>query len=591
MTPHIPPSSAHRAGSRCAPGRLARDPARRRRRSRSRTGPCRFDAVRQSVQHHPRGRPVADGQARDDAQLLGSIPSATWFTQGHARRGRGGRTPLRRPRQRGRGDARPRRVQPAVPRLRAVLGRRGDQHRRVRGVDRRPRRRHRRPRGDGDPRAGRARDHPALHDHQRRHRVVPAGRGRSRRRPQPTASTQLNYAVDALGGLAAASVYLDGTHSGWLGVGDISDRLIKAGVERAEGFFLNASNYVETERLAKYGTWISDCINLSQNSWWEPAWCASQYYPADPADFSTWGLSDAAYDQAYADTGVTRDPAARRTSCSTRAATGRGPGRVRMPRTPVLPPARPRGLVQPARTRPRRPPDDQHGRRPHRRLPVDQGARASRTASATAAPAARSTPSAAWRTPRRASGSPSRRASSSSSPTRRSTALDCHVSWDAAGAGKAFSAKLGDVDGATGLPLTFVWSGDQQAVKATHATVSQTGHVVTVTRERRVQARATPRTSCSARTARPSSPGSSGSTAPPARPTDPLARRGPVRRLPPRSRLSRGRWCRRGPLVSGGPRGGAVQRGPLVCSAARGALVSAEARSRARRSGDRPRHP
>jgi len=121
---------------------------------------------------------------------------------------------------------------------------------------------------------------------------------------------QLNFAVDALKALPATSVYLDGTHSGWLGVGDISDRLIKAGVERADGFFVNASNYIQTERLAKYGSWISQCIHLSQNSWWEPAWCASQYYPADPNDFSTWGLSDAAYDQAYADTGLTRDPAA-----------------------------------------------------------------------------------------------------------------------------------------------------------------------------------------------------------------------------------------------------------------------------------------
>lgn len=120
---------------------------------------------------------------------------------------------------------------------------------------------------------------------------------------------QLNHAVDALGALAATGVYLDGTHSGWLGVGDISDRLVKAGVERASGFFLNASNYIETEKLVKYGTWISDCINLSQNSWWQAAWCASQYYPANPADFSTWALTDAAYQQAYADTGVTRQPA------------------------------------------------------------------------------------------------------------------------------------------------------------------------------------------------------------------------------------------------------------------------------------------
>ncbi|MDQ4138474.1 MAG: glycoside hydrolase family 6 protein, partial [Actinomycetota bacterium] len=79
--------------------------------------------------------------------------------------------------------------------------------------------------------------------------------------------------------------------------------------ERADGFFLNASNYVETERLQKYGTWVSDCINLSVNSWWEPGWCGSQYFPADPRDFSTWGATDATYVQAYAQTGVTRDPA------------------------------------------------------------------------------------------------------------------------------------------------------------------------------------------------------------------------------------------------------------------------------------------
>ena len=119
----------------------------------------------------------------------------------------------------------------------------------------------------------------------------------------------LNHAVDAFAALPNTAVYLDGTHSAWLGVGDITDRLIKAGVDRADGFFLNVSNYETTERQEKFGTWISDCINLSLNSWWQPEWCASQYYPANPADFSTWALTDAAYDQAYADTGLTRDPA------------------------------------------------------------------------------------------------------------------------------------------------------------------------------------------------------------------------------------------------------------------------------------------
>lgn len=119
----------------------------------------------------------------------------------------------------------------------------------------------------------------------------------------------LNHAVEVLTALPNTAVYLDGTHSGWLGVADISDRLIKAGVTEADGFFLNASNYQETERQLKYGDWISQCIHLDQNSWWDRSWCASQYYPADPADFDTWSASDAAYDQAYADTGLARDPA------------------------------------------------------------------------------------------------------------------------------------------------------------------------------------------------------------------------------------------------------------------------------------------
>ncbi len=117
----------------------------------------------------------------------------------------------------------------------------------------------------------------------------------------------LNYAVDQLTALANTSVYLDGTHDGWLGVGDITDRLIKAGVTRADGFFINASNYRWTDRLLKYGSWIGQCIYLDQNSWFQRGWCGSQYYPANPNDFSTWHLTDATYDQAFADTGLVRD--------------------------------------------------------------------------------------------------------------------------------------------------------------------------------------------------------------------------------------------------------------------------------------------
>ncbi len=117
----------------------------------------------------------------------------------------------------------------------------------------------------------------------------------------------LNYAVDALKARPNASVYLDGTHSAWLSVGDVSDRLIKAGVQDADGFFLNVSNYQTTERQLKFGSWISQCIYLSTESWYQTGWCGSQYYPANPSDFSTWGLTDATYDKAFADTGLARD--------------------------------------------------------------------------------------------------------------------------------------------------------------------------------------------------------------------------------------------------------------------------------------------
>jgi endoglucanase len=109
----------------------------------------------------------------------------------------------------------------------------------------------------------------------------------------------LNHAVDVLTALPRTSVYLDGTHSAWLGVGDIADRLVKAGVGKADGFFLNVSNYETTERQLKFGNWISKCVYYGtagpEYARGHFDWCASQYYPADPADFSTWGRTDAWY--------------------------------------------------------------------------------------------------------------------------------------------------------------------------------------------------------------------------------------------------------------------------------------------------------
>jgi endoglucanase len=117
----------------------------------------------------------------------------------------------------------------------------------------------------------------------------------------------LNGAVDRLNRQPGARVYLDGVHSAWLSVGEISARLVRAGVQRSAGFFVNLSNYRFTEQVAKYGTWISKCIAFANNpdeGGWRLGhyeWCASQYFspegPVNPNDFSTWHFTDEWFDK------------------------------------------------------------------------------------------------------------------------------------------------------------------------------------------------------------------------------------------------------------------------------------------------------
>lgn len=116
---------------------------------------------------------------------------------------------------------------------------------------------------------------------------------------------ELNYAVTTLEADPNVSVYLDATHSSWLGVGDITQRLLQAGVQQAQGFFVNVSNFQPTAELTDYGTWISDCIAMvtdPNNAFYKnPSACASQYYPATQSDFSTWGLTTQWYAQNMGD--------------------------------------------------------------------------------------------------------------------------------------------------------------------------------------------------------------------------------------------------------------------------------------------------
>jgi endoglucanase len=112
---------------------------------------------------------------------------------------------------------------------------------------------------------------------------------------------ELQYAVTALEQEPGVSVYLDGTHSSWQSVGTMTQRLLEADVQDAQGFFVNVSNYQPTPELTDYGTWISDCIAMvtdPANAFYNnPSACASQYYPATQSDFSTWGLTTAWYAQ------------------------------------------------------------------------------------------------------------------------------------------------------------------------------------------------------------------------------------------------------------------------------------------------------
>jgi len=112
---------------------------------------------------------------------------------------------------------------------------------------------------------------------------------------------EIQYAVTALEADSGVSLYLDGTNSAWQSVGTITQRLLTADVQQAQGFFLNVSNYQPDNESTDYGSWISDCIAMvtdPSNAYYNnPASCASQYYPATQSDFSTWGLTTQWYAQ------------------------------------------------------------------------------------------------------------------------------------------------------------------------------------------------------------------------------------------------------------------------------------------------------
>ncbi|MBN2529874.1 MAG: glycoside hydrolase family 6 protein [Deltaproteobacteria bacterium] len=118
----------------------------------------------------------------------------------------------------------------------------------------------------------------------------------------------MNTAVQILKALPNTKVYLDGTHSAWLGVGEAADRLAKAGVWDADGFFLNASNYQTQSNLETFGSWVSACLTACDvPEHWHYGhfdWCAGQYVDGQ-ADYSEANVAavNATYAELLADVG------------------------------------------------------------------------------------------------------------------------------------------------------------------------------------------------------------------------------------------------------------------------------------------------
>jgi endoglucanase len=109
------------------------------------------------------------------------------------------------------------------------------------------------------------------------------------------AFAQFNNAIEILRKKAPnALVYLDGTHSSWLTVGEISYRLWKSGVLGTQGFAVNVSNFRPTSHSIRYSTWISKCLyyatRLAKDAGSADAFrrCANQPISDDPTDENDW---------------------------------------------------------------------------------------------------------------------------------------------------------------------------------------------------------------------------------------------------------------------------------------------------------------
>ena len=77
---------------------------------------------------------------------------------------------------------------------------------------------------------------------------------------QQTRVDLLKYAVTALRAKGQIFVYIDAGHSNWQSAGTIAARLIRAGIDIANGFSLNVSNFGYTSSNTSYGQSVSALV-------------------------------------------------------------------------------------------------------------------------------------------------------------------------------------------------------------------------------------------------------------------------------------------------------------------------------------------
>jgi endoglucanase len=70
----------------------------------------------------------------------------------------------------------------------------------------------------------------------------------------------IHDAVNVLEATPGVSVYIDAGHARWIEAPEMAKRLKAAGIEDADGFALNTSNYVSTEENVKYGHTLSAAV-------------------------------------------------------------------------------------------------------------------------------------------------------------------------------------------------------------------------------------------------------------------------------------------------------------------------------------------